>query len=111
MQNTINNYKELQALLNSFVGVNNLTPGLAPHGAFWNTLTYEQFITGDVPNLGVPILVVGNSAESNLIQVLKGTSSQFPPMPQPNPPYNAKTPTQDVVISQISAWIDADCPN
>ena len=111
MQNKINNYKDLQNLLNSFVSVNNLSPGLAPHGVFWNSLTYDQFVTGNVPNIGVPILVKGNAAESNLIQVLKGTSSDFPQMPQPSPPYDAKSPSQDDVISEISAWIDAGCPN
>jgi len=111
MQNSIKNYKELQILLNSFVGVNSLSPGIAPHGVFWNTLTYDQFVTGNVPNIGVPILVKGNSAESNLVQVLDGTSTQFPQMPQPSPPYNANSPSQDDVINQVSAWIDANCPN
>jgi len=111
MQKSITNYKDLQDLLNSFVGVNSLTPGLAPHGVFWNTLSYQQFVTGNVPGIGVPILVKGNSAKSNLVQVLNGTSTNFPQMPQPNPPYSANTPSQDDVISQVSAWIDAGCPN
>jgi hypothetical protein len=111
MNNTINNYEDLQNLLNTFVSVNNLTPGGAPHGVFWETLDYEQFITGDVPNLGVKILVIGDSANSSIIQALQGTLAGFPYMPAPSPPYNAKSPTQDDVISQISAWIDANCPN
>jgi len=111
MQSTLKNYQDVQNLLNSFVSANSLTPALAPHGVFWNTLSYDQFVTGNVPNLGVPVLVKGNSADSNIIQVLKGTSSEFPPMPQPNPPYNDKSPSQNDVISQLSAWIDAGCPN
>ena len=112
MNTTINNYQDLQNLLNSFVNVNNLTPNLAPHGVFWETLDYDGFVNGDLPNFpGVKILVIGNSADSNLIQVLKGTSATYPYMPAPNPPYNDNQPTQNDVITQIAAWIDADCPN
>jgi hypothetical protein len=111
MQNSINNYKDLQDLLNSFVNANSLTPGGAPHGVFWETLDYTGFTTGDVPNLGVKILVIGDSANSAIIQALKGTLAGFPPMPAPSPPYNANNPSQNDVISQISAWIDAKCPN
>jgi len=43
-------------------------------------------------------------------EVLKGTLEGYPQMPQPSTPYNAETPTQDDVISEISALIDSGCP-
>ena len=111
MTTTINNYKDLQTLLNNFVGANSLTPGLAPHGVFWETLDYDGFVTGNVPGIGIPILVKGNSAKSNLIEILKGTLPDFPQMPRPSPPYNSEMPSQKDVIAAIAAWIDAGCPD
>jgi hypothetical protein len=124
MATTINNYAELQALLNSLVGVNGLPIGQAPHMAFWNSLTYTEFITGNVPGNGIPggpykILEVGNAKASNIIMALSGTpGSPFDPntgtigqMPQPNPPYNADTPMQSDVIQALTDWINNSCPN
>lgn len=110
----LNNYADVQAALNSFVKQAGVTPGQAPHGAFWNSLTYTQFTTGNVP--GVPagpwkILVVGDSTSSNLIQILSGVGAaynDFGQMPQPSPPYD---PEQATLITELSAWIDAGCPN
>jgi hypothetical protein len=111
---TLNNYADVQAALNNFVQQAGVTPGQAPHGAFWNSMTYEQFTTGNVP--GVPlgpwkILVVGDSKNSNIIQILSGVGdayNDFGQMPQPNPPYE---PEQTGLITQLAAWIDAGCPN
>jgi hypothetical protein len=111
----LKNYADVQAALNNFVSKAGVTPGQAPHGAFWNTLSYAQFTTGDVPGVqqGGPwkILVVGDSKSSNLIQILSGfgnASNYFGQMPQPNAPYD---PEQAQLISDLSAWIDAKCPN
>ena len=98
MSQTINNYADLQDLLNSFVSANALTPALAPHGVFWETMSYDQFVTGSV--LGQQILVKGDSKNSFIIE-----------MPQPSPPYNNKSPKQADVITSIANWIDAGCPN
>ncbi len=122
MAATINNYADLQNLLNALVNANNLTPGFAPHHAFWNDLTYKQFITGSVPNVSggkYKILVVGNAAQSNIIQALSGTAgSPFDPnsgsigqMPQPSPPYNSVSPFQTDVITALTNWINSGCPN
>ncbi len=105
----ISNYKDLQTLLNNFVSANALTPALAPHGVFWETMDYEQFITGSV--LGQQILVKGDSKKSFIIQILSGPAGGFPQMPQPSPPYNSKSPKQSDVITSIANWIDAGCPN
>jgi len=81
----------------------------SPHGAFWSTLSYNDFVNGEVPNLGVPILVKSNSAKSNLILALGGQppfdGSEFPQMPADGPPF-----LTDGQIAPIAAWIDAGCP-
>jgi hypothetical protein len=117
---TINNYDDLKTLLNNFVAAAQVTPGLAPHGVFWNTLTYDEFINGDVPGVpGFKILEVGNAAGSNIIMALSGTpNTPFDPnsgnigqMPQPTPPYNAAAPTQTDVIAALTDWINNGCKN
>jgi hypothetical protein len=109
MSQTINNYADLQNLLNSFVSANALTPALAPHGVFWETMSYDQFVTGSV--LGQQILVKGDSKNSFIIQILTAPTGGFDQMPQPSPPYNNKSPKQADVITSIANWIDAGCPN
>lgn len=92
----------------------------APHGSFWNTLSYEQFVNGNVPgitdpNTGepMPILVRGNAAQSNVIIALQGApgtpfdpnTGTFGQMPADGPPFL----TTDE-IQPIADWIDAGCP-
>jgi hypothetical protein len=111
---TLTNYAEVQAALNTFVTEAGVSPGLAPHHTFWNTMTYQQFITGNVP--GVPggpwkILEVGHSKNSNIIQILSGYGKaydNFGQMPRPSPPYE---PEQATLITELSAWIDGGCKN
>ncbi|MBD1386530.1 hypothetical protein IDJ75_14685 [Mucilaginibacter rigui] len=119
MATTINNYADLQNLLNTFVAANSLSPGLAPHAVFWNNLTYDEFITQDVPGVsGFRILVPGSPETSNIILALSGApNTPFSPdgeigqMPQPNAPYNAETPQQTDVIAALTDWIARGCPN
>ena len=106
--------------LNSFADVkaffSSVTPG-APHFAFWNTLSYTDFVTGTVPgvidqttNKPVPILIKGNGAQSNIVQALLGTglfdpnTGDFPQMPYGGP-YFSKAQ-----VGELSAWITAGCP-
>ena len=107
--NQLSSYSELQKLLNDFVNVNTLSPSQAPHGVFWQTMTYDQFVTGSV--LGQQILVKGDSKNSFIVQILKGPANGFDQMPQPSPPYNSNSPKQADVITSIANWIDAGCPN
>ena len=118
---TIKNYTDLQSVLNALIDVNGLPVGQASHQAFWNTLSYDDFINGNVPGVPGPfkILQVGNASASNIIMALSGTpGSPFDPnsgtigqMPQPNPPYNSNTPAQSDVITALSDWINQGCPN
>jgi len=81
----------------------------SPHGAFWTTLKYDDFVNGQVPKLGLPILVKGKSKESNLILALQGAppfdGTDFERMPADGPPFFT-----DDQIASIAAWIDAGCP-
>ena len=124
----LTNWKEVQAFLQANSG--SITS--SPHGAFWNTLTYDQFVnhSANNPDLGcvpdprgvaggppcvkdangnpVQILIKGNSKDSNIILALKGLPpfdcSFFPQMPDGGPYW-----TTDMV-NQLAAWIDAGCP-
>jgi hypothetical protein len=112
---TFNNYADVQAGLTAFVNQAGVNIEGAPHGAFWQTLDYTEFTTGDIPGVTRggpwPILVCGQSANSNIIQILEGigTAAQnFGRMPRPRPPYE---PEQSDTITALAAWIDAGCPN
>ena len=100
----ISNFKDLQAFITKVL-TDNGDWGLlknSPHGAFWNDLSYADFISPDqsVPNTGVtPILIPKNSAGSNIIIALSNGS-----MPMGG---TAFTPAQ---IAEISGWIDTNCP-
>jgi len=122
-------------LLNSFLDVQNFIDQIltqngeqggvpsSPHKAFWRTLTYDQFVGGNVPGnvtdqngQPIPILVKGNSAISNLILSLQGQGPIFGPdgsierMPaNADPPGGPPFFTADQIAS-IAAWIDKGCP-
>ena len=125
MSVTISSYADVQNVLGQLVAANQLPIGQAPHGAFYQTLSYQEFIAGNMPGVGggpddggFKIVQVGNSKQSNIILALTGAAGTvFDPntgsigqMPQPNPPYNGEVPTQSDVITALSAWIDNNCP-
>lgn len=108
----LTSFKEVQAF---FKGI---TPG-PPHGEFWNTLSYTDFVTGTVPGVTVPdttppqkvpILIKGNGAQSNIVQALAGTglfdpiTGSFARMPYQGPYFSS---TQ---IQELSDWITNGCP-
>jgi len=125
MSLTFHSYADVQNALGQLVANNQLPIGQAPHGAFFQNLSYQEFTTGNVPGVtggpddgGYTILTVGNSAQSNIILALEGASGTvFDPnsgsigqMPQPSPPYNSSQPTQSDIIAALKAWIDKGCP-
>ena len=92
----------------------------APHGAFWATMTYQQFVAGNVPGVKdpatgkpMPILVSGNSAQSSIVMALRGTpgspfdpdTGAFGPMPA-----DGAALLTEAQIAPLAAWIDAGCP-
>lgn len=116
---TISNYAQLQQYMIQILTENissqtgntqeSDAENSAPHGAFWKTMSYEEFVTGSIFGQ-YPILEKGNSAKSNLILSLRGEApfdgSVFQRMPGDGPPYFT-----DEQIQAIADWIDAGCPN
>jgi|HubBroStandDraft_6_1064221.scaffolds.fasta_scaffold484432_1 hypothetical protein len=119
MTAVIKNYSDLGTYINSILTANGDSPVGGPHAQFWDTLTYNEFISGNVPGVADAttmqpwkILVVGNSAASNLILALSGaTGTVFAPGATPGQMPRFGTPFTDVQIQPIAAWIDAKCPN
>jgi hypothetical protein len=120
MATIITSYAQLGQYIDSILKANGDLPVNGPHKQFWDTLTFDQFTTGNVPGVVDPnthqpmkILVVGDSKSSNLILALSGAKGTvFDPqtgaigqMPDGGTPF---TPDQ---IAPIAAWIDAGCPN
>ncbi|HEY2105019.1 MAG TPA: cytochrome c [Candidatus Binataceae bacterium] len=115
----LNSFADVQSFITQVLVQSSQQGGLgfAPHKAFWNTLTFDQFVNGNVPNVPdtdtgnpIPILVKGNSAQSNLILALKGdgplfADTGFGRMPANGPPFFS-----DDDIASIAAWIDNGCP-
>lgn len=111
---TFNNYADVQAGLDAFVSQAGVNIDGAPHGAFWQSMSYTEFTTGDIPGVPAgpwPVLVIGHSDQSNIIQILEGmgaAAGKFGRMPRPRPPYD---PEQSELITALAAWVDAGCPN
>jgi len=111
MANQLNSYQDVQAFFNSFLRTNGIDVSGAPHGAFWNSLKYDQFVNGDVPGVaGVKILVKGNAAQSNIVAILKNAINiqgvgTFERMPAGGPFMS------DDLIASLADWIDRNCPN
>jgi len=117
----LSSYAAVQEFIDGVLTRNGEAGGVAaaPHKAFWSTLSYDDFVHGNVPGVTdpatggqVPILVVGNSAQSNLILSLRGQGPLFDPntgafgqMPANGPPMF----TVDE-IQELADWVDAGCP-
>jgi hypothetical protein len=99
----------------------------APHKDFWDTMTYTDFTTGNVPHVNsqpppappgpYPILVVGDGANSNFVLALQGrgplfnnADGAFGQMPADANPPSKPYFTHDQ-IQPIIDWIDRKCPN
>ncbi|MDB5917851.1 MAG: hypothetical protein JWR40_2085 [Massilia sp.] len=86
----------------------------APHQAFWHRLTYQEFITGNVPGIQseVQILQVGHGAGSNIVQALQGVGPLFGPGGNIGQmPADGSGPWTTAQIAPLMDWIDAGCPN
>lgn len=92
----------------------------SPHGAFWNEMSYRQFIEGNLPEVtdratGKPlkILIVGNARESNIIMALRGTKGSM--FDRETGSIGRMPPTgpfmSDEEINQLADWIDRGCPD
>jgi hypothetical protein len=85
----------------------------SPHKAFWNTMTYDQFTTGNVPHVtpAVKILAKGDGAGSNLVQALQGVGPLFGPDGTIGiMPADGTGPWTPQEIQPVIDWINANCP-
>lgn len=117
---SLKSFKEVSDFINEILKQNGQDQDAktSPHQLFWSNLTYDQFVNGAVPGVTdpdtgqpIPILVKGNSGQSNLILSLRGEGplfeqrGAFGQMPADGPPFFS-----DEQIMQIADWIDANCP-
>ena len=90
---------------------------IGAHGNFWRTLSLPDFKTFVVPiRGGVPLLVVGNGDNSNLIKALKGVFPFGMDLGVPGATFNRMPdhafgydPMPDDRIGYIKDWIDGGC--
>jgi hypothetical protein len=116
----LDHYPDVQQFIIAILLANGQRAAGAPHKDFWATLSYNDFVNGNVPGVKdpvthapMPILVKGNSANSNIILALQGAvgtvfdpdTGTFGPMPANGPPFFT-----DDQIKSLADWIDRNCP-
>lgn len=108
----LKSFADVQAWLTECEAFLNSDPADAPHGSFWNTLSYKEFTTGNVPGISasVRILVPGDGDNASIIALegkgpLFGPSGQYGQMPADGPPF-----FDQAWIDPVKAWINANCP-
>jgi hypothetical protein len=82
-------FKRLREYLDAIAAKANLDAANAGHGVFWN-VSYNQFITGTIPNKQchgqpVPIIDPANKAQSAFFQILRDGWCGMPQMPRTGP--------------------------
>jgi len=108
MPTTITSYSDFKTYIDKILNDNNNNINGAPHGAFWDNMTEEQFLTGNVPGIpnAVRICIPGNGKGSNIVQALQGvglfTGTPYPQMPADGPPYFTAAQIQPIID-----WIDS----
>jgi hypothetical protein len=85
------------------------------HGPFWRGKTRDEFVALSV--MGLPIIVVGDPAGSNLVKALRG-NAPFGRDLQPRPVGarinrmpSRRPPASEEDIEYIEKWITAGCPD
>jgi hypothetical protein len=85
------------------------------HGPFWRGATRDEFVALTV--MGLPLLVVGDPAGSNLVKALRG-NAPFGRDVQPRPVGarinrmpSRRPPATKEDIEYIESWIQAGCPD
>lgn len=112
-QGPIQSYAEFQSYMNSMIALYGTSIASAPHKAFWEIYTYEQFITGNAPNISPPvkILEVGDGAASNIVQALQGVGPLFGPNGNYGQmPADGTGPWTAAQIQPVIDWINKGCP-
>ena len=114
----INTYADVKQFISATLTAMGASALHAPHHEFWNTLSYTQFTTGNVPgvsdaNSGQPlrICIPGDPNNSNIIEALSGTgtfsgaANDNDRMPYGGPPWFTQAQ-----IDELADWIHRGCP-
>lgn len=86
---------------------------IGAHGAFWRNVTRDQFVAKQVH--GLPVVVPGNAADSNLIKALRGLTPFGEDIGTPGanmprmPAWMTAMPEENIQL--IECWIDDGCPS
>ena len=106
----LNSFSDVQAFFNDFIAANGISIATAQHGAFWQKFpddveeSRDFFVNGNVPIVfggNRKILVQGNSAESDIIRILRGESPFENFRMPPGGPFFSETQ-----VLELAAWID-----
>lgn len=106
---SINSYADVKSMFNDYVKFNGLAGEIkssSPHHAFWDSLSYTEFTTGNVPGVGVKICDCGNTDNSNIYNILKGSidGGAYSRMPGGGPFF------PEAQIDSFGVWIKNNCP-
>jgi hypothetical protein len=101
-------YADIQAILDQAVG----SDAVGAHGPFWRNLERDAFVAHRV--FGKPLVVIGVSAESNLVKALRaiapfGKDVGTPGATTRRMPAGLPAIAEPDLI-RIENWIDAGCP-
>ena len=96
-------FKDVQAYLDAIAKKNGHL-GNSPHGAFWNTLSYDDFKTQSVPNVGIPIMDTANPLLSPfyLILITPDGFQGIPQMPIGGPFITDTNPDYQVTLADLT---------
>jgi hypothetical protein len=117
-------YADILNYLTAIMNKENNPISESPHLEWWSGLSYNDFKTGSVTNLGVPIMDSSNPLQSNFYVILTSTNGLpdqgFPQMPYGGPyitdaNYTATLPNgQTISGTQIAAnmqsWLSNGFP-
>jgi hypothetical protein len=108
MAGRINSWTEFQSFMDECCTKVGAEPDFAPHGRWWQTMTYESFMT-DGTVVGERIVAPGNPNDSRLVQALEGRppfgeNGTFSQMP-------TGTPFASDDVAEVRDWVARGCPS
>jgi hypothetical protein len=115
-------YQDILNYLTAIMNKENKPIGGSPHGEWWSGLSYNGFVTGQVPNLGVPIMNSSDPTQSAFYLILTNTNGYqgMPQMPYGGPfitdtNYTATLPDNTTIsgatiAANIQSWLSNGFP-